>query len=560
MSDQHTDPDALSASVTLHMTGTFTVLDARGAEIAGLSKRGQALLAFLAHQPRMRAERNRLADILWSDRAEDQARASLRQELSAQRRALPDGILNANRQHVWLDPSLIHIATDHSAEFMSGFDLASEGFEEWLRLQRSAALNDPADPVNAVPDTQHIFTRPAVLLFAFEALSSGADDTMLAAGLADDLKTTLSYWRWFPVIGPEAIGWKTAKEVDLRATAAEVQASYAITGTLRCAGERVRISVGLTEAATGQTVWSENFEGKLDDIFAFQDDVSRAIVAQLEPQIARAEAARIARLRPASVRPWQLLAQADDIDRKGGEGYGTTDSNLAQVRLMETALEKVPDFAPALARIGRYYFRAGLLGWLDDRADAFAKSLDFTNRALEIDPDNWEAHGYNGLVRIFGTHEYQVGRFHSSEAVRLNPSSALARHAFGCALEWCGQTAEALTHLNLIFRLNPSYPGRAAALGDITTCEMFLGNREASIEAARKLLAIAPGYARGLQRCVATFGYFGETGLAADALEQLRDLTPDFSEAYVRETYPYERAQDLEMLLKGFRGAKAFTG
>lgn len=551
-SDRRNSPDVL----TLHLAGAFA---ARAADnpIEGLSRRGQAMLAYLSQQPGMRAERSRLADLLWSDRSEAQARASLRQELSSQRKLLPPGILQASRQHVWLDPRCVQVRRDGGEEFMCGFDLGSEGFEDWLRQQRAAddAAGSEEDPD---PASKQLLARPAVLLCAFEALSPAPEDALFAAGLADDLRTTLCYWRWFPVIGPDAIGWKTPRQIDLRAAMDDLQAGYAITGTLRCAEGRVRISVGLTEAATGRTIWSQTFDGLPDDIFVFQEDVSRAIVAQIEPQIARAEVARIARLRPSSITPWQMLAQADDIDRKGGEGYGTPESNFSQVRLMEKALAIAPDFAPALARIGRIHFRSALLGWVADREAAFAQALDATSRALEIDPDNWEAHGYNGLTRIFGLHDYDGGRFHSFEAVRLNPSAALARHAAGCALEWCGEPEAALEHLNLIFRLNPDYQGRAAALGDITTCEMFVGNRDAAVEAARRLLAIAPGYARGLQRCVATFGYFQETALAAEALGKLRDLMPDFDEGYVRKTYPYVREDDTGILLEGFRRAGAF--
>ncbi|MDF0601758.1 hypothetical protein P1J78_13515 [Psychromarinibacter sp. C21-152] len=541
--------------LTLHLSGAFRATDATGSDVTGLSRRGQALLAVLSQHPDMRAERGHLADLLWSDRGEEQARASLRQELTTLRKALPDGVLETDRHCVRLDPTCVEAVIVPGATFLEGFDLASEGFEDWLRDTRAALTDTPQAPA---PPSDVLFSRPAVLLFAFETLSEDDRDRMIAAGLADDLRTTLSYWRWFPVIGPEAIGWKTAKEADLRATAAEVDAAYAVTGTIRCLGNRVKITVGLTEAETGRSRWSGQFAGTLDDIFAFQEDVSRAIVAQLEPQISRVEAVRIARTRPSSVGPWQLLAQADEVDRRGGEGYGTPESNWEQVRLMERALELAPDFAPAHARIGCIQFRAGLLGWVEDRTAAFDTSLEHTSRALAIDPDNWEAHAYSGLVGIFGRQEYSSGRFHSQEAVRLNPSAALARHALGCALEWLGEPETALEHLHLIFRLNPNHKGRAAALGDITTCEMFIGHRDAALDAAERLLAIAPGYARGLQRCVVTFGYFDVTERAAHALDMLRREQPDFGEAYVRETYPYARPEHLEMILEGFRKAGAF--
>ncbi|MAQ86425.1 MAG: hypothetical protein CMH12_25035 [Maritimibacter sp.] len=542
--------------LVLHLAGALRATDAGGRDIGGLSRRGLALLAVLSQRRDMRAERAFLADLLWSDRNEEQARGSLRQELTALRRALPDGVLDANRQQVWLTPSAVGCDASGQGAFLEGFDLPSEGFEDWLREARASfdPVANPPDPAPA-PDP---FLRPAVLLFPFDALSTGPDDAMIAAGLTEDLRDALCCWRWFPVIGPEAIGWKSVKDVDLRTTADSVNAAYAVTGTLRCAGGQVRISVSLTEVETGRSRWSRQFSGTLQDIFAFQEDVSRAIVAQLEPQISHAEAMRIARNRPAAIGPWQLLAQADEVNRLGGEGYGSPEANLEQTRLMEQALEIEPDFVPALVRIARYWFRAGLLDWVQDRSAAFEKALSLSEQAVRLDPDVWEAHCCVGLTHIFGYQNYAPGRHHSLEAVRLNPSAALARHAAGCATEWLGDPKEALDHLHVIFRLNPSYTGRAAVLGDITTCEMFLGNRETSVDAARQLFAMARDYARGIQRCVATFGWFDEPELAHRSLARLREIQPGFDRAYVLATYPYARQKDLEMMLAAFEKAGAF--
>ncbi len=184
-SDRRNSPDVL----TLHLAGAFAARAADN-QIAGLSRRGQAMLAYLSQQPGMRAERSRLADLLWSDRSEAQARASLRQELSSQRKLLPPGILQASRQHVWLDPRRVQVRRDGGEEFMCGFDLGSEGFEDWLRQQRAAddAAGSEEDPD---PASKQLLARPAVLLCAFEALSPAPEDALFAAGLADDLRTTL---------------------------------------------------------------------------------------------------------------------------------------------------------------------------------------------------------------------------------------------------------------------------------------------------------------------------------------------------------------------------------
>lgn len=101
--------DLPEAPITRHLTGPFALTDASGAGIEGLSRRAQAMLASLSRQPGMGAERGRLADLLWSDLGEEQARTSLRQELSVLRRHLPDGVVAADGQIVRLDPERLRV-------------------------------------------------------------------------------------------------------------------------------------------------------------------------------------------------------------------------------------------------------------------------------------------------------------------------------------------------------------------------------------------------------------------------------------------------------------------
>ena len=550
MENQH-GPEHL---IELAVSGAFMVRDASGRPIEGLPRRGQALLAYLASRPDMRAERAGLADLLWSDRGVDQSRASLRQLVSELRRKLPADVLRADRHCISLAAERVK-AVGGEGVFLDGFDLASEGFEDWLRDMRQSSSNTPAPAAS----TDRIFSRPAVAVFAFEALGDQAEDKMIAEGLADDLRTTLCYWRWFPVIGPDALGWKTARETELLAASRDAGAAYAVSGSIARIGKTVRISATLTDVETGQSLWSQRFDGNLEDIFAFQETASQNIVAEVEPQLAQAEATRIRRTRPETVAPWQLLAMADEIDRRSPAAYGTPEDNAAQKELMLDALAKAPDFAPARSRLARIAFRAGLLSWVEDRDAALAEAVQHADAALAIDPEAWEAHALKGLATIFGNRDYTAGLYHGRQSVRLNPSAALARHALACALEWVGQPEEALDHMEVIFRLQSNYPGRAAILGQIASCALFTGDEDKAVSAARELVAIAPDYARGLQRSVSIFGYFGLKQEAKSALVRLREIDPNFSEAYARETYPYARTEDAERMLEGLSRAGAFA-
>jgi hypothetical protein len=215
MSKPAHDPDLLE--LVLH--GTFSVRHG-ATSIDTLSRRGQAMLAYLANQSGMRAERAFLADLLWSDRSEEQARASLRQELSVLRRTLPEGVLDANRQHVWLMPARVGIVSGKGT-FLQGFDLASEGFEDWLRVMRSGddglgALTDPATHPRSRPSQPRV--RPTLAVLPFEELGAAETD-MFADGVVEEITGALSRAHDIHVIARQSAFALRGERLDVPETA-----------------------------------------------------------------------------------------------------------------------------------------------------------------------------------------------------------------------------------------------------------------------------------------------------------------------------------------------------
>jgi TolB-like protein len=269
--------------------------------------------------------------------------------LSSLRRALGNGaeIVTADATSVRIDAATLSLdrGRQEDGEFLEGLDLRSEPFDDWRREQ-TARLSEAW---GSRPDHGRRTSSPTPPC-SFSASArplTGADDIAFATGLVIDLRTSLSSWRLLPVIGPEAIGWKTDRDGDMLEMARSVGASYVIGGAIRRAGDRIRVSASLTDSDTGHLIWAETFDGKMADIFEMQEAISRAVVARVTPEIGRAEAARIQRRRPRNMTAWHLLAQTDELERTGGEGYGTPESNRAQVPLLEEAIRIEPDFARA---------------------------------------------------------------------------------------------------------------------------------------------------------------------------------------------------------------------
>ncbi|MGV6850491.1 MAG: hypothetical protein ACWA5A_19130 [Marinibacterium sp.] len=193
----------------------------------------------LALSPASAIARDRLAATLWPDRAEDQARASLRQELSSLRRMLApqQGIITAESACVRIDRACLssEFGAPGDGEFLEGLELKSEPFDDWRRDQAARLASElPAAGVadGAADGAPDIFRNPPVLVMGFVPSSTSEEDGTFATGLVIDLRNSLALWRRFPVIGPEAIGWKSDRDCDLRETASSVRAAYAISGTV----------------------------------------------------------------------------------------------------------------------------------------------------------------------------------------------------------------------------------------------------------------------------------------------------------------------------------------
>lgn len=405
------------------------------------------------------------------------------------------------------------------------------------------------------PASEHgvsVMDRPAVLFLPFEGLGRSEADLVLASGLCEDIRTTLACWRWFPVIGPEAVRGEPG---DIRALAESVGAALVVTGSVRRGGERARVTARLLDGETGRELWSHNFDGGLEDIFDFQEDVSRRVVSQIEPQIARASATRLLRARPKDLACWELMAQAVEAERQGGDGYGTPEANEEQRRLALQALERDPGFSDAWARLARCHIRDFLLGWAEDRAAARKASLETSSKAVETDPESAFARACRAQCMLFGDQDPLGALEHAEEAVRLNPSNVFGHIMMGCVLCYCGEPDRAYTHYETALRLNPNFPNMGVVYCDQMMCRALTGRLDEAVSLARKTMTVAPKYLRGLQRCASVLAHAGHGDEAARVLSAIEAMGGAFTEDYFRDTYPFVREEDADFLISGLRKA-----
>ncbi|MDP3767776.1 MAG: hypothetical protein Q8S13_07155, partial [Dehalococcoidia bacterium] len=298
-------------SFRLNLLGAFRLLSADGSHTAIPSRRGKALLAMLATASHGERTRAWLEDKLWGSRSQDQARASLRRELSNLRTTLNSAetaLLISDREKVRLDLDLVRIDVRQPApasafgvglsEFLEGLDIAAaEGFEDWLREQRSTLQerravprsDDPkvVIPMPAEPRKPAQLAERSLAVMPFDNLSDDSSLTFFCDGVSEEIQRTVAQSSDLKVLARSSTFQFRGSEKAADKVSAALGVSHLLDGTVRRSGSKVRISAELVECATGRTLWANRYDGGLEDIFALQDEIAKAVAQALQMLKAR---------------------------------------------------------------------------------------------------------------------------------------------------------------------------------------------------------------------------------------------------------------------------------
>jgi TolB-like protein/Tfp pilus assembly protein PilF len=522
------DPD-----LTIHIRGPFRVSDGHGAVVAGLSRRAQALLAVLSQQPGLTAERGRLADLLWSDRGEDQARASLRQELSGLRRRLPPGLLEADRQSVRLSADRVRVDMSGPGDILEGFDLASEGFEDWLRDLRQQAPADPAQPRMEAAASEPRHDRPSLAVLPFVEFGASSQD-MFADGIVEEITGALGRMQQFDVIARQSAFALQGAQLDLREVAQRLGADYIVEGAVQRAGERVRISVTLSRGSDAHTVWTARLDDRIDDLFDLQDRVAAQVAGQVSPNVRMVEIER-ARSRPPNDRT------AYDLLLLAYPKFWTLreQDNAEALRIVSRAVDRDPEFAHALALKAWILAQQVTYMWSRDPAAERQEALDLAERASRR-----AGHHVPTLVAIAATYaqagvDHGLARHHLTTALKLDPNNAWAWLRQGWLHQYVGEVSEAMDCFDTAERLSPLDPflhqihfGRAAALYRWTE------DADHGLRMIEEGLLRFPGVIWPLRMLAVGYMRQGRTEKAQDAAARLLERLPHLTIAYLRAALP----------------------
>jgi TolB-like protein/Flp pilus assembly protein TadD len=374
--------------------------------------------------------------------------------------------------------------------------------------------------------------RPSIAILPFENLSPTSDNEFLADGIADDVITGLSRFKSLFVIARSSSFSFKGRPTDVRQIASDLGVRYIVEGSLRTAGNRVRVSGQLVDAESGKHIWADRFDENLEDLFEVQDQITNAIIRAVEPEIGKAERDRARRTAPNSIDAWVQFQRALNAY------FGTTEDDLlAAAELFKSVNELDPNFAPAYAMAADTRSRLVVHYRSHDAKTLLSEAERLASRALDLEPQDAVGYWSDGRVKCM-QRRYKEAIPQLEKAISLNPNHAMAFHALGYTLGNAGQPERALEMQDKAIRISPHdafLGGFLAIKGDAL---LQLGRIEETEAVARQALRTPnPRYWIYAQLAIA-LAESGQREEARDMAARLFSLKPDFLAHLVRLDQP----------------------
>jgi TolB-like protein/class 3 adenylate cyclase len=420
----------------------------------------------------------------------------------------------------------------------------------YFRVQiESASLDKMAFPL---PD------KPSIAVLPFVNMSEDTKQEYFSDGITDDLITDLSKISGLFVIARNSVFTYKDQPVKIRQVAEEMGVRYVLEGSVRRAGDQVRINAQLIDSTTGGHIWAERYDGKMDDVFTLQDKITRKIVAVLTVKLTAGEEKQVARKKTDS-------AEAYDAFLNGWAHYlrETPDNFAMAIQYFKKAIVLDPNYGRAYAALSLTYwqswkrlwhFSLGLPHWHDARFEA----EKFLKKAMQ-NPTSL-AHQVAATVFLhLQRHEEAIAE--AEHAIAMDPNDADSYIALASALSLSGRPEEALQLVKDAMRLNPHYP--SFYLYELGLAQFGMQQFDKAAVSLERATALNPDDRWSFRLLLATYGLLGRNEDAATVFETIEhgvkrgrhDYWDPLSIRVIKFWYPFREPMDTKRLVEGLRKA-----
>jgi adenylate cyclase len=654
--NQQLRPSQGKNGLRISLLGPVSV-EINGAPVSIPSKKARALLGYLVQRSGTDVARSTITGLLWSERGEEQARASLRQTLSELRAALStleNPPINANNDTItWIagsgridsqelakaalsddDKELREAALLVRGEFMEGLSVDEAAFEHWLagerehlrqmagavytrlmeraegtgdiesalnhglklialdplqeqvhrslmRLYAAQGRNDAAlaqyerckqelsSQLGVQPEaetetlartiksgrrtgtpsvqTPTLPDKPSVAVLPFANLTSDTEQQFFADGMTQDIIGALSRMRELFVISRTSSFAYKDRAIRAEDAASELGVRYILEGSVRVIADHVRVNVQLIDGLSGGHVWTERYEGKTNDIFKVQDEITRNIALAMQVTLTQGESARLWEGQTKNLRAWEKMVQARNVF----SGYTPTNTAMAR-NLLKEALAMDPNYAGAIAQLGLTYYWDSRFTLSIDRAMSLDLAEQQAEKILKLDPDMGAVYILRGLT-AFMRRNYDDAIRLCQRAVDLAPSDYHSLGFLGQFYLYNGEPDKTAITIKTAMRINPHRQSWLTYY--FTLAHLWMGNFAAALESAELYLQQEPEEPYGLMYLTVIYGFQEQKDKAVATVAQLRERFPDFGIKNVILSEIYKEREKLDQIVNVLRAA-----
>lgn len=408
---------------------------------------------------------------------------------------------------------------------------------------RIGAITQPgARPPLALPE------KPSIAVLPFKNLSGDPDQEYLADAISEDVVTALSRWRWFFVIARHSSFTFKNRDLEPSRIGEELGVQYLLTGGVRTAGKRVRVTVQLIDAASGSNLWADRFDRELVDVFVLQDEVTQQVAAAIEPAMLHGEAIRIERK---SLEDFSAL----DCFYRGMWKFNQSSTDAAALDLFREAVRLDPEMPLGHIGVSRSLYARILQRRTQTTEADLDGALTSARTAIRLDPREATAHFAAAGAELYLSH-HAAALDEARLALSLNPNFAYAHYRLGQVLIFSGQAAEAIAPIERALSLSPCDPQLWLMLETLALGHYQARQYETAAEIAR-----SAGRAGGGTLSAVLIAALARLGRFEEAAAELRRVEGQGTgQASVRPVAaPYADLSLREHIREGFRlGREAF--